>query len=113
MSELGLALVRKLNPIKFRYDQKKFQHKIDDRFHLGLSAQELISLLPIDEYAIVNQDRNGFLMVDYTELIGPLISSVKEMAEDNESLRATIKEMGDEITKLRELVYEIKGAVNA
>lgn len=94
MSQYGLDLIKKLSPIKFKYDQSKFSGKIDKRIHLGLSAQELIEILPEEEFAVVHKDSQGFLMVDYTELISPLISAVKEL--DNK-----IEKLENEITMLK------------
>jgi hypothetical protein len=96
MSNYGLDLIKKLHPIKFRYDESKFEGQIDRRIHFGLSAQELEKILPINDFAIVNKDKNGFLMVKYDELISPLISSVKELCDRVEELEGQIKTLKEE-----------------
>lgn len=93
MSKYGLDLIKQLTPIKFKYDQEKFAKILDSRIHFGLSAQELVRILPIEEFAVVHKDSQGFLMVDYTELISPLISSIKELNEKIEHLKKEIYDL--------------------
>lgn len=95
MSNYGLDLIRKIKPIKFRYNIERFKSQIDERLHFGVSAQELEKLLPIQEFAVINKDDNGFLMVNYIELISPLISSIKELCDRVEKLENQIKTLKD------------------
>ena len=92
-SEFGLKLIRQLNPIKFRYNPKKFEKSVDGRYHFGLVAQELESLLPINEYSVVTKSKEGYLMVEYPQLIAPLIRSILELDEEVAELKEEIKKL--------------------
>ena len=47
--------------------------------NFGLSAQELEKILPKNKFSVVRADSEGFLMVDYTQLIAPIIKSIQEL----------------------------------
>jgi hypothetical protein len=90
----GLDFIKKLVPIKFKYkDQKGLD---TNRIYLGFSAQELNKLLPKEEFALVSEDNEGFLMVDYSQLIAPIIKSIQELDDKLIELKKNIKEISDE-----------------
>lgn len=71
---MSLEQVKRFRPVKFKYIGS------DERFHLGVIAQDIMEVYPIDKYAIVIKDtKTGYLKVDYIELIAPLIKAVQEL----------------------------------
>lgn len=91
MSKFGLDLIRKIKPISWVFDEEKCRERsIEDvifkKTHLGVSAQQLEGLLPANEFAAVIIDEEDNYRVNYYQLIGPLISAVKELSERIEEL---------------------------
>lgn len=99
MTEFGLELVKKLKPIKFRYDPTRFTGPIDDRIHFGFSAQDLATVLSDKEFAAVTKDPNGFYMINYIELISPLAKALQEAIGEIEILKGEIEILKENATK--------------
>lgn len=97
MSNFGLELVRKLKPIKFRYDSKKFHGTVDERIHFGFSAQDLAAILPPEQYAAISRDPQGFFMIDYIELISPLVKGLQEAAGEIDELKEEIRLLKEQL----------------
>lgn len=93
MTEFGLEFIKKLKPIKFRYDSEKFNGPVDDRIHFGFSAQDLAKVLSDKEFAVLNKDPQGFYMIDYIELISPLVKGLQEAIEEIDILREEIRSL--------------------
>ena len=91
---LGLELIRKLKPIKFKYkDKKGLESKL---IHFGFLAQELEKILPKDQFALVKADDEGFLMVEYTQLIAPIIKSIQEIDQRMTNIEEHLKRQQDQ-----------------
>jgi hypothetical protein len=65
-----------LIPTKFKY--KSGEHGDTDKYTLGIMAQDIDKLYPYDEYSILSKDANGNFMVDYTQLIAPMLKLIQE-----------------------------------
>ena len=91
MTDFGINFVKKLKPIKFRYDKDKFDGHIDDRIHFGFSAQELAEVVSEDKYAIVTKDPRGYYMINYIELISPLAKGLQEALVEIDGLKEEIR----------------------
>jgi hypothetical protein len=91
MTVFGLELIKKLKPIKFRYDSDKFDGPVDNRIHFGFVAQDLEQILSNEEFAMVTKDPRGFFMINYVELISPLAKSIQELEIEVESLKGEIR----------------------
>ena len=65
------------------------------RYEYGLIAQEVDEILKESdpENSIISKDDDGFLGMDYKQLIMPLIESVQELSAEIDRLRAEIKEL--------------------
>ena len=77
----ALAKVRQLRGVSYRY-------KANGEAHYGVIAQEVQAVYP---NAVMSQgyhpvDDTEYLGVAYTDLIGPLIEAVKQLADDNDAL---------------------------
>ena len=102
----GLDLVAKINPVSFDYNIKNDKYaglKTDnltdvkkktiendtvagtftEKGHAGFLAQNIKEVLP----AAVKEDENGYLAVDYDEIIPLLVQAIKELNEKVEKLQ--------------------------
>lgn len=99
MTDFGLEFIKKLKPIKFRYEPDKFQGKIDERIHFGFSAQDLAQVLNEKDFAVISRDPNGYYMIDYIELISPLVKGLQDASEEIDKLKEEIKLLKENSTK--------------
>ena len=74
----------KLNPVKFQFKNDN-KHKN----HFGLIAQELETVYP----ELVSNNSIGFKTVNYIELIPILISQIKNMQKDIDTLKDELNEI--------------------
>jgi len=74
----------KLNPIKFQFKNDNKHNK-----HFGLIAQELETVYP----ELVSNNSIGFKTVNYIELIPILISQIKTMQKDIDTLKDELNEI--------------------
>jgi len=82
---MSLEIVNKLKPCKFKYNEHII--KIDEKVHMGFIAQDLQELFG-KEYAIVIENKqNKYLMVQYNELIAPLVKAVQELSTEINKLK--------------------------
>lgn len=84
----GLEVIKKLKPAKFKYN-KTLSGLDDNRFHIGFIAQDLAKIFPMDEFSVVGE-REGYLYVNYHELIPVLVMAIKEQQEKIEKLEKQI-----------------------
>lgn len=85
----GLELIKKLKPVIFRYDTTKLD--TDNRKHFGLIAQDVNLVLDEYEYSVVQKDGQHY-MVNYLELVAPLIKAVQELSKKVEKLEKEISD---------------------
>ena len=86
----GMEIVENLKPVKFKYNKKLPElKKNDNRFHIGFIAQDLTKIFPMDEFAIVGE-KDGYLYVNYHELIPILVMALKEQKVRIEELEKKI-----------------------
>ena len=84
----GLEIIKKLKPVKFKYN-KTLSELSDERFHIGFIAQDLAQVFSMDEYAIVGE-REGYLYVNYHEIIPILVMAIKEQQEKIKELEKKV-----------------------
>lgn len=72
---LGLDLIRKLKPCKWKYNY----HLADDKTYMGFIAQEVNELLNNKEYAVVHVNKEGVYSIDLAQLIAPTVKAVQEL----------------------------------
>tara|TARA_A100001388_G_C28722547_1_gene477207 strand:+ start:68 stop:355 length:288 start_codon:yes stop_codon:yes gene_type:complete len=92
-------MFNKLNPVSY-LKMSKSQYKGEEennesRYEYGLIAQEVDNILKESdpESSIISEDGEGFLGMDYKQLIMPLINSVQELSEEVERLKNEIKKL--------------------
>ncbi len=82
---MSLAKINELRPAKYKYKDKS---KGDtERFTLGVMAQDIDKIYPLNEYSILNKDDQGYMMVDYVQLIGPMIKAIQELEDEVKRLK--------------------------
>ena len=96
---LGLQFINKLNPVSY-LKMSKSQYKGEEqnnvsRYEYGLIAQEVDNILKETdpESSIISNDGEGFLGMDYKQLIMPLIKSIQELSDEIERLKSEIKDL--------------------
>ena len=109
-----LESIDKLNPISFHYIPIKetiigdtvsirFINRIDsvvqEKTHYGLIAQELKEIYP----DLVYENDNGYLSINYTELIPVLIQSIKELKAQVDEMRNPNARKAKDIKETRDL----------
>jgi hypothetical protein len=50
-------------------------------------AQDIKDIYPIERYSILNKDKDNYLMVDYVQLIAPMIKAIQELTNEVEKLK--------------------------
>lgn len=84
-SDLGLAFIRQLEPIRYRFRDRK-------RPHYGLSAQQVrgaLDALGVDDFAgYIHDERSDSHGLRYGEFIAPIIAALQELATRLEALEA-------------------------
>ena len=106
-SKMGLALIKKLRPVSFKWDHRdtyvqqcKYEYGtkdgslISEKDHYGLIAQELKSAL--DELEIKfdglgHDDEKDAYRLTYEELIAPIIKAIQEQQAQIEALQADVE----------------------
>ena len=98
----ALLKIRDLRPVQFQWKQVEdvfvedtitirtphFSNDVDfDRKHYGFLAQEVQKLFP----ELVEENSDGYLSLNYMELIPLLIQAVQDLSEEVEELKSQIK----------------------
>ena len=103
IEEDALSVIGKLNPVQFNWQQLELNGELCDstkekpkyfspdinfeQLHYGFLAQEVRELLP----NIVNEDGNGILGINYTELIPLLVIAVQDLKQQVKNLQGENK----------------------
>ncbi len=104
-------LLSQLNPISFNFKQdttnlsytKNVQEK--QNTHYGFVAQEVQKVLP----NIVYENQDGYLSVNYIELIPLLIQSAKEFQTENKELKDRIESLELQIKEQSQNPFKVQG----
>lgn len=84
-------MINSFKPAKYGYNAVKPQIK-DQRINFGFSAQDIDELYPMEEYAFVNMDKDGYLMVNYHQFIAPMVKAIQELSQKVDELENQLKE---------------------
>ena len=94
---LGLQFINKLNPVSYlkisKSQYKGEEENNETRYEYGLIAQEVDKILKESdpENTIVSEDNDGFLGMDYKQIIMPLIKSIQELTVEIEKLKKELE----------------------
>ena len=96
MSVYGSDFILSLKPAKYSYIPEMEEKGIDTKAtHFGVMAQDIKKYLEStsdEKFNIIQYDEKNNMMVNYYELIGPLIKTVQEQNERISELEKQIKE---------------------
>ena len=113
---LGLQFINKLNPVSyFKMSRSQYKGEEDNNdltYEYGLIAQEVEEVLKETdpENTVVTKDDEGFLAMDYKQLIMPLIKSVQELSSYVEELESN---KSDEIQALKKEIELLKSMIKS
>lgn len=85
---MSLEVIKGLKPAQFRY---KLGYGETTKYTLGVMAQDVEKFYPIEEFNVV-QDKEGYLAVDYNQLIAPMIKAIQELSDKIEKLEEQLNE---------------------
>lgn len=92
MSKYGTDFIKSLRTANYNY---KPEMNLGNKVHFGVMAQDILKYLtevnPDAEFNIVQTDKDENLMVNYNELIGPMIKTIQELLERVEELEENQK----------------------
>lgn len=92
----GLEVLSLINPITFNYKKDNPQNLDSSKTHEGVSAQELIKVLP--EAVQLNQD--GYLTVNNDPILWVSVNSIKQLKVENDGLKAKVQSLEERLEKL-------------
>jgi hypothetical protein len=72
----GLEVINKLNPVSFNWKETGTADE-------GLIAQEVQEHIP----NVVHEGNNGYLQMDYSKLVTPLVKAIQELSAEIEELK--------------------------
>jgi hypothetical protein len=83
MNELTNSEILNLNPIEFNFKSDELEKK-----HYGFIAQDMEKIFP----ELVSNNTMGYKTVNYIELIPIMLSKMKEMQNEIDSIKKTLSE---------------------
>ena len=76
---MSLEIVNKLKPCTFKYNNIDIV-KDDEKIHMGFIAQDLQKLFGEDHAIVIENNQNKYLMIQYNELIAPIVKAIQELS---------------------------------
>ena len=83
----GLSEVSKLNPVRYRYKENGQLRLPADKEFVGVIAQKVQSAIP----EAVEEDDNGYLMVNNDPIIWAMVNAIKELRTQNQELKQRVE----------------------
>jgi hypothetical protein len=71
--------MKTLKSIEFRYRDEKYGDT--ERLTMGFDALEVSKVFPEDSYSIVRRDEDGYMSIDYVQLIAPMWKVIMEQEQ--------------------------------
>ena len=71
--------MKTLKSIEFRYRDEKYGDT--ERLTMGFDALEVSRVFPEDSYSIVRRDEDGYMSIDYVQLIAPMWKVIMEQEQ--------------------------------
>jgi|GEM_PF-5637023 len=90
----GLDDIMKLRPVQYHWNAEASS----EEQHLGVIAQEILTVLP--EVVNVPTDEDELLGVKYADIVPVLIKAIQELKEENDGLRAEVREITAQVALL-------------
>jgi len=87
---MSLKKISRLKPAEFSY--KNPTHGNTEKLTMGIMAQDVNEIWPHEKYSIIQKDQQGNYLVDYHQLIAPMIKAINELSNKIEKLENKLKE---------------------
>lgn len=98
----SIDIIRKLRPVEFDWTDEALDMKFDKTRHsYGLIAQEVEDVLP--DIVHYNMFGKGYLSLDYPKLIPLTISAIKDVDDEVTKLKKEVKELKKRLNKYERL----------
>lgn len=98
----SIDIIRKLRPVEFDWTDEALDMKFDKTRHsYGLIAQEVEDVLP--DIVHYNMFGKGYLSLDYPKLIPLTISAIKDIDDEVTKLKKEVKELKKRLNKYERL----------
>lgn len=85
--ERGLSEISRLNPVRYRYREDNELRLAADKECVGLVAQDVQKVVP----EAVQENSNGYLMVNNDPIIWAMVNSIKELRDENQELKQRLE----------------------
>ena len=82
----GLAAIKQLRPVRFRYQGNNAVAQQDDRQHLGFVAEEMALIFPEVVYDVPQIDAPSIKGINYSQLIPILYTAIQELSDKVDAL---------------------------
>ena len=109
----GLPTILQINPVTYRYNGK--MGLPSDKEYIGIIAQDMQQIAPYTVTEVTHQGRqsdpdNGeqYLAFDPSSLDFMLINGVKELAVENQQLKAENKVIKDKLAALEQMILDLQ-----
>ena len=83
MSIYGTDFIKSLKPAKYTYKKEMLDKGVNiNKTHFGVMAQDIkkyLNSISDEDFNIIQYDEDGIMMVNYIELIGPMIKTIQEL----------------------------------
>jgi hypothetical protein len=110
----GLQEVLQLNPVLFNWKENSAADGSEEEKHIGLVAQEVRKIM--SELVKQPESEQGYLGMDYSELIPVLVKAIQEQQEiiktQEKKIQEQDKKLENELSKLKKKVDQINREVN-
>ena len=87
---MSLKKISRLKPAEFSY--KNNSHGNTKKLTMGVMAQDVDEIWPHEKYSITQKDQQGNYLIDYHQLIAPMIKAINELSNKVEKLEKKLKE---------------------
>ena len=87
---MSLKKIGRLKPAEFSY--KNPTHGNTEKLTMGIMAQDIDKIWPHEKYSITQKDQQGNYLVDYYQLLAPIIKSIQELSDKIEIIENKLKE---------------------
>lgn len=104
----GLDTILKLNPVSFYWKDLTNHNTTDPREQYGFLAQDIQPIIP----SAVGQSPDGYLTLDKTALISPIVDAIKTLYKDFQTLLAKVTGLENRINEQQKQIDNLQGQIN-
>jgi hypothetical protein len=108
----GLDILLKIEPVKYKYNEKARLQSNKEKEHIGIIAQDMLKVAPymISKSKLKKGDEEEYLTYDGTGLTYILVNAVKEQQKQIEALEEELANREDRLVKLEAIVSQLQAA---